>query len=116
MRNPGTIALMAALFVLTGNADAHHSRSMFADTPVWVSGTIVRYRPVDPHVMIELEEKQADGRVRRWIVEGPNMGRLARIMQDHRGVAARDLLRTGDTISVCGFPVMRDFPPGGGYP
>lgn len=37
---------------------AHHSQGMFVETPLWVTGTIVRYRPVDPHAMIELRETQ----------------------------------------------------------
>jgi hypothetical protein len=32
---------------------AHHSISMFeVSAPIWVKGTVVRYEPKDPHVMI----------------------------------------------------------------
>ena len=42
---------------------AHHSISMFEiSAPVWVKGTVVRYEPKDPHVMIALEEKRETGR------------------------------------------------------
>jgi hypothetical protein len=108
--------LMAAALVLAGNAHAHHSQSMFVETPVWVQGTIVRYRPVDPHVMIELEEKLSDGTVRRWIVEGPRMGRLERILKDNGGLAPREFLGVGDAISTCGFGLKKDFPPEASYP
>ena len=47
-----------ALVAFAGSTSAHHSQGMFVDTPVWVTGIIVRYRPVDPHAMIELREPQ----------------------------------------------------------
>ncbi len=103
--------LVAAALGITGNAGAHHPQSMFMETPVWLKGTILRYRPADPHVMIELEEKRSDGTTLRWIVEGPNMGRFGRILKDNGGVAPREFLRVGDTISTCGFTLRKAFPP-----
>jgi hypothetical protein len=99
------IALLAA----AGVALAHHSQSMFVETPVWVTGTIVRYRPVDPHAMIELEQPRAGSPAIKWIVEGPRMGRLERILQNRGGIPADQVLKIGDRISVCGFPLKKDF-------
>jgi hypothetical protein len=96
---------------IAGVTGAHHSARMFAETPLWVTGTIVRYRPVDPHVMLELEERSADGKPRRWIVEGPRMARLERILQANGGVPAREFLAVGDVISVCGFFLKSEFDP-----
>ena len=84
---------------------------MFVETPVWVTGTIVRYRPVDPHVMIELAEPQPGGRARKWIVEGPRMGRLERILENNGGIAANAILKVGDRITFCGFPLKKDYDP-----
>jgi hypothetical protein len=100
-----------ALLTACGVAAAHHSQAMFIETPIWVTGTIVRYRPADPHVMIELQEPRPDGRGRKWIVEGPRMGRLDSILQNMGDAHAGQLLKVGDRISVCGFPLKKDLTP-----
>ncbi len=100
-----------ALAAVTSVAVAHHSQGMFVETPVWVTGVIVKYRPVDPHVMIELQEPQPGGKARKWIVEGPRMGRLERILQNNGGILANQILKVGDRITVCGFPLKKDFAP-----
>lgn len=101
----------AALIAFTGVTAAHHSQSMFVETPVWVTGTIVRYRASDPHVMIELAEPQPKGPARKWIIEGPRMGRLEWILQNNGGLKADQILKAGDRISVCGFPLKKDWDP-----
>lgn len=109
-RRAAAVALPLALAcaVLAG---AHHSQAMFRAEPVWVKGTVVRYRPVDPHVMLELEERGPEGKVRRWIVEGPRMARLERILELNGGVEPRAFLKVGDFITVCGFPLKAGFAP-----
>jgi hypothetical protein len=100
-----TLALVAVAAVTA----AHHSQAMFAETPVWITGTIVRYRPVDPHAMIELQEPQPAGPGRKWIVEGPRRGRLEWILQNNGGIGDGQILKVGDRIAVCGFPLQKDF-------
>jgi hypothetical protein len=100
-----------ALTAVTGVTAAHHSQGMFVETPVWVTGVIVKYRAVDPHVMIELQEPQASGKGRKWIVEGPRRGRLEWILQNNGGIQADQILKAGDRISVCGFPLNKDWDP-----
>jgi Family of unknown function (DUF6152) len=100
-----------ALIAVTGVSAAHHSQSMFVETPVWVTGVIVKYRPVDPHVMIELQEPQPDGKGKKWIVEGPRMGRLGWILQNNGGIKANEILKVGDRVTVCGFPLKKDWDP-----
>jgi hypothetical protein len=97
--------LAVALIAVSGVTAAHHSQGMFIETPVWVAGTIVKYRSVDPHVMIELAEPQANGKARKWIVEGPRMGRLEWILENNGGITADRILKVGDRITVCGFPL-----------
>lgn len=108
--------LPIAALACAGISSAHHSGSMFVETPVWLQGTIVRYRPVDPHAMLEVEERMADGKVRRWIVEGPRRGRLERILAINGGIADDEFLKVGDVVAVCGFPLKGDFAPERMYP
>jgi hypothetical protein len=99
-----------AAFALVGSAHAHHSNGMFdSSTPVWVKGTVVRYEPVSPHAMIELEEKAADGRIQRWSIEGPFPGRLRRILDFNKMGAEQHLVKAGDVIEVCGFDLRAEY-------
>jgi|SRR6185369_12718088 len=103
-----TVALSALAFV--GSVEAHHSQSMFdVSAPIWVKGTVVRYEPVSPHAMIELEEKAADGRVQRWSVEGPFPGRLQRILDANKMGPEQHLVEMGDVIEVCGFDLREEY-------
>jgi hypothetical protein len=84
--------------VCAGELRAHHSLSAIdITTPVWVKGTIVQYEPINPHAMIELDVRGADGTVLRWTVQGPAPARLERYH------LARDFLKAGDVIEACGF-------------
>jgi predicted aconitase with swiveling domain len=107
--------LAIALLAVASLALAHHSQSMFVAEPVWVTGTIVKYRPVDPHVMIELQEPLPDGNAKKWIVEGPRMARLEQILRNKGGIRPDQILKVGDRISVCGFPLKKDFASGNMY-
>jgi hypothetical protein len=103
MRRTTRCAAAFVALAYAGALAAHHSISMFdLASPTWVKGTVLRYEPIAPHVMILLDEKKEDGSVRRLNIEGPNLGRLARI-----GVPD-DFLRAGDTIEVCGFPFKEE--------
>jgi hypothetical protein len=109
--NPGRFLLAIALLDVAAAASAHHSQAMFVETPVWISGTVVRYRPVDPHAMIELREAQPGGADRRWIIEGPRRGRLEQILKNNGRLRDDQILKVGDRISVCGFPLRKDWNP-----
>ena len=93
----GWIAMTAAL-VPAGSALAHHSISSFDTTkPVRVKGTVVQFNQVNPHSVIYVEQQDADGQVRRWAIEGPS------ILQLTRKGYAKDVLKRGDVVEVCGY-------------
>ena len=91
---------LAALGVLisSGTLLAHHSLANFDTTkPVRVKGTIVQFHQINPHSFIYVEEKTADGQVRRWAVEGPSALQLKRTGFDP------NVLKPGMVIEVCGY-------------
>ena len=58
------------------------------------------HRPVSPNQspqLIFLDEKGTDGQTHRWAVEGPS------ILQLKRTGFAKDVLKPGDAIEVCGY-------------
>jgi uncharacterized protein DUF6152 len=91
------VAVTAALS-WAGEVRAHHAISWIdITTPVWVKGTVVEYVPGNPHAMIQVDVRGADGTVERWTVQGPAPGRLERYH------LARDFVKVGDVIEACGF-------------
>ena len=108
----GARAAAIAALACAGPAQAHHSGSMYDPTPVWIKGTVVRFQGIEPHTVTTLEEKTADGQVRRWAVEGPPQSALERRRAVEgpdqflleRGGSDEDVPKVGDVIEVCAFP------------
>jgi Family of unknown function (DUF6152) len=91
------LAILMAI-ACAGSLLAHHSLASFDTTKaVRVKGKVVRVHQINPHSFIYLEQTDADGKMQRWAVEGPNMLQLNR-----RGIAS-DFLKYGDVIEACGY-------------
>jgi len=91
--------LLSVLLVLLSASSllAHHSLANFdVTTPVRAKGTVVQFHLINPHSIIFLEEKTADGQIRRWAVEGPAIRQLERS-------GRKNLAKVGDVIEVCGY-------------
>jgi hypothetical protein len=102
-------AAAVAALACVGTALAHHSVSMIdVSTPVWVKGTVVRYEPISPHTMFEVEERTTNGQVQRWTIEGPFPGRLARILSVNGMQPGESFVHAGDAIEICGFRPNRN--------
>jgi hypothetical protein len=100
-----TVTLAAGLVALAcaGPALSHHSSRMFdLSRPIWLEGTVVSYEPINPHARFVIEQREADGRVQRWTVEGPPLSGPSLNSLTRRAVLA-DILKPGDVIAVCGF-------------
>jgi hypothetical protein len=97
-------ALAGVMYVST--ASAHHSISMFdLGKPIWIQGTVVRFEPVNPHVVFALEQRTEDGVIRLWTVEGPGLNTFNRM------ALGDDFLKPGDVIEVCGFTFKAEVTP-----
>src|SRR3569832_718975 len=91
-----TIAILLSLAPAVSLV-AHHSLGNHdTSKAVRVKGTIVQIHLINPHSIIYIEEKIADGSPRRWAVEGPGMFNLNRQGRDK-------ILKPGDEIEVCGY-------------
>lgn len=95
----GKWMVMLVGFTLLDSVQAHHSMAMFdVRKAIWLKGMVVRYDVANPHVMVVLENRGSDGNTQQLVVEGPNLIRLGRMK------VAKDFLKTGDVIEMCGFP------------
>ena len=91
-----TVAIVT--LAAAGSVLANHSIARFdTTTAVTVKGVIVRFEQINPHSILFLEQKRADGEIQRWAVEGPSVFQLTRTG------FAKDALKPGDEVEVCGY-------------
>ena len=98
MSKATTCAMAIAMLASVSAAQAHHTGSVYEQSPIWIKGTVVQFDRTKPHSIITLEDRSADGQVRRWAVEGP-----AQFQLDRMGIA-EDFPRVGDVVQFCSFP------------
>jgi len=71
--------VILTLLVLGVGAQAHHSRSHYADDVVEIEGDLVDVHWVNPHVGFTLDVTNENGEVERWRIEGlSNLGGMLR--------------------------------------
>jgi DNA/RNA endonuclease YhcR with UshA esterase domain len=93
-------AVAAALAALSTAAQAHHSFAAFFDPnkSVTVTGTVTEFRFTNPHGMVALNVKKADGTVEQWRAETN-----APVVLVRRGWT-RDAIKPGDVVTIEGWP------------
>lgn len=92
-------AAMAVALAAAGALQAHHSGSAYSVEPLWISGTVTRFQPSNPHAFTHLESRADDGSVQRWVVEGPSQAQLGRVQGTGLYIP-----QPGDVIGFCAFP------------
>ncbi len=76
---------------------AHHSWPVDFSNEVTVKGTVTGYNWGNPHVMIDLEVRDDNGRVEKWQVGGPSTSRM------EANGWHKDSLKLGDVITGSGY-------------
>jgi hypothetical protein len=102
--------LLLAATLAPALAAAHHSTAIYdSENPIELSGTVVEWQFVNPHVFIVLEVADAaTGEKKVWNLEGGNTAGLFR-----RGWTP-STLKPGDKIMLTVRP-LRSGAPGGNY-
>src|SRR5215831_17711305 len=93
-------ASLSTIIVLAsaGSLVAHHALGQFdTTTAVRVKGTIAWFERVNPHSILFVDQKGADGQIQRWAVDGPSALQLKRMGIDIQ------TLKVGDVVEVCGY-------------
>jgi hypothetical protein len=99
------IAMLLVLFFLEGQIYAHHGTAAYDMTKsLTLKGVVTSYEFVNPHAEIRVAVTDENGRTVNWLAETNNPNRLAR-----RGWN-RNLLKTGDAITIVGNPVKSGAP------
>ena len=100
MRTKVTVISLVVVGLLmgTGALWAHHSDAVYDQTRlVAVSGTVADHQFINPHQVIKLKVKDADGRVTSWLLVG------AAVSKNIAAGWTKDTLQPGDEVKVWGF-------------
>jgi len=89
----GVVGIVAAASPLF----AHHSWPVDMSREITVKGVVTEYTWSNPHVMIDLDVKDASGKTEKWDVGGPSTTRMAGNGWD------RTTLKMGDAITAIGY-------------
>lgn len=91
----GIVAFLAALLAFSAPLVAHHGAASFdTSQTVTVKGIVTDYIWTNPHVLLRLDVKEANGTVTGWVVEVWNP-----VTQSNRGWT-RTTFKPGDDVSV----------------
>jgi len=97
---------LLAFFVLGSSvAFAHHGTANYDTTKsVTVKGAVTNFQFINPHVIISLDVKDDKGVVQNW------QGGLTSPNHLMRSGWTKDTLKTGDVITISGFPAKSGAP------
>ena len=94
------IAMLAVVMASGIPAKAHHSNPHYFDMAkvVTLEGVVLRVRWINPHMILYLESKNANGQPEVWVVHGasPSNG--------DRQVGLKDRLQPGISVTVRAWP------------
>lgn len=109
MRKFASIGIVAATLVGLAPAVAHHSFAMFdAKREIVVTGTVKEFQWTNPHVWIQLNARNAQGKEVVWSVEGSSPNGL------RRQGWSRTTFKPGDRVSITINP-LKNGDPGGSF-
>ena len=91
--------LTIILLALAGTVSAHHgSTSYDMDKSVTIKGTVTDFQFVNPHVLIYMDVKDANGKVTNWAGELTSPNHLQRLDW------TKNTLKVGDEVTMTGAP------------
>jgi len=108
MKSKLEVAFSVALCLLTvsGPLFAHHSEAVYdKEHMVTIKATVVKHELVNPHTVIRVNVKDANGNVTEWKLIG------AAVSAEREAGITQDTLKPGDEITVSGF-AFKDGRPG----
>jgi hypothetical protein len=91
------LAVLAISLVISGQAFAHHSMSMYdSGHETTFKATITQFDWSNPHSQITFTVADEHGNIEKWVAEGPGPNRLA------NGGWSKESLKPGDQVTIVG--------------
>ena len=92
------LAVVFAATMATAPVRAHHSDSVYdQDHLTTITGTVTQFEFVNPHQLIHLDVKGADGKSEQWVALGGAPNQMRRIGW------SSDSVKIGETLTITGF-------------
>jgi uncharacterized protein DUF6152 len=92
-----TACIMLMLISAAYPVSAHHAWPINNSQLVTVKGTVTDFTWSNPHPMITLEVRAADGAIEKWLIGGPAINRM-----EAKGWH-KNTVKPGDTITGIGY-------------
>ena len=94
-RHGGLGIVFLSFFAIYGPAWAHHGVSVYdAEHPIVLRGTVAEFAWQNPHVEIDLDVKDDNGNVQRWLCLAASPGAMAKFGW------SRDSVKPGEEVIV----------------
>ena len=101
------LAVGLATSIFSAPLAAHHGYAAYeTDKKVTVKGTVTDWRWSNPHCIVQLDVKDENGNVARWVAETENPAAMA------RNGWTKESMKVGDEITVSAVPVKNGRPVG----
>ena len=91
------VAVVVVMLVAGSSLGAHHSWPVNFSNLVTVKGTVTEFTWSNPHPMLGLDVRTADGKTEKWAVGGPAINRM------EANGWNRTTLKPGDVITAIGY-------------
>jgi hypothetical protein len=92
-----SVLLASALAAIAAPVVAHHGDTNYdLAVPFSITGTVVEFRFINPHMQITLDVTDGDGKVTKWVAQGTSPNMLV-----YRGWSAT-VLKPGDKVTLNG--------------
>ena len=94
------LLLVFCTLAFSSLAPAHHSFAMFdSQNQTRLIGVVTQFDWTNPHIYIELDVTEADGRIKHWTIECANISILSRLGWKF------NIMKAGDTITAIVAPL-----------
>jgi len=91
------VIVILALVSVAIPVSAHHSWPVSYSQLVTVKGTVTEFMWANPHPMITVEVRTANGGTEKWLIGGPAVNRM------EANGWTKDTVKPGDTITGIGY-------------
>lgn len=87
------------MLFMSAFAYAHHDMSSFdTSSPITLPGTVTNVEWINPHVLVQMDVRDAGGKIEAWLVQSGSPNVMLR-----RGVTVQTL-KPGVLLAVAGYP------------
>jgi len=91
------VFVILALVAVAVPLSAHHAWPVSYEKLVTVKGTVMEFMWANPHPMITLSVRSADGKAEEWLIGGPALNRM------EANGWSKTTVKPGDTLTGIGY-------------